>query len=284
MKSSTFLPFKRLLLGIVFTSLGSLVSSHAATLAYYDFSTDGANNTLPATLHDTSGNGYDVTRNGANSGTILTAVQPSWSTDPSLRLSIGGIDDYQPANASVFNSAIAPSQSFTIEMSISGTAFVDGMILSTVEDSPVNTGFYWALSPAGALSLVSRTAGGGSVTDPTNLQTNTWYALALTYDGSGKMDMYVNKILVGSNASFTFSANPSYGFVLGQFKPGAGVYTGLRYNQIRFSDTVLSTSQMLGPVPEPNVASLVGLGVAAMTLRVFFPRRRSNSSRPLSNQ
>ncbi len=110
---------------------------------------------------------------------------------------------------------------------------------------------------------------------------NVWYGLAITSDGSA-VNMFADQsdgngyqnvgslALNGLNNNALSQNNSVWTFGRGWYGGGFVDHISGNLDNIRFSDTVLTTAQLI-PVPEPTTLALGGIGAAMLFIR----RRRA---------
>lgn len=261
--------------------------SHASTVAYWNFDEGSPGQYFSANpADDLSGNGHSMSGYDTNYGPAYSSLGDTPSgTGLSLDTVAGGRDGYT-TTAGI--NTWSPEQ-WTIEATVA-LDNVNGFLTVIGRDGSSFGGplsdFYLQKHAAangglGAWRVDFSTVGGQRVTMDTTFApvAGTYYQLAVISNNS-TANFFVNDLsgnsgytqvgsvaLTGSSAQNALASNGA-NWTFGRGWYGNSFVDGIdgRIDEIRFSDTALSTSQLLA-VPEPGAALLCCLGLTGLLLR-----------------
>lgn len=260
---------------------GALTASHAAVLTYYRFES------TPGFLNDSSGNGFNLTGNATSNTSLVNipTVIPQTGASNAQLAQILSDRSLQTADRASFNST-----TFTLEAY--GRNFDNNFhVMASQSDIPANqVGWRFGLN-LGADRLVLSLSSNGTVSGYTNFETpfviapneDFYIAATVNITGSGTTVVFYYDNLTNltplanatvTSATFTSLHNSTANLVLGgELGTGGTIVSDWngRIDEFRFSNTVLSQSQLLA-VPEPSAFVLV----AGALLLLGAVRRRRN--------
>ncbi len=256
--------------------IASAITSRSATIAYWDF--DNGN------LSNATGNStYDLTQSGTNhSGSLTNLVDPVPNPDPVAGstnngsiLSTGGGGGYLIGGSGSTSALRLDGNAWTFEGHLN---FNDDGFRPIFSTRALNTGgilfdkrfvggqnvFNMYLAPS------SGSSGSETVFQSVVISKNTDFHFALTHDGSGNFELFVDGV---SQATHTSSVNLATAdsnsmnslWLLGRAGDSDGSFGGFA-DEFRISDSVLTSSQFLN-VPEPSTALLGLLGLIPLLRR-----------------
>lgn len=257
--------------------LSFTASSQAAVLAYWQFETNSGNATTNGqtitSADDSSGNGYTLSNLSTpttpsafqtNTGQFFSPVPQTGATN-SFFASIN-----ENGLTTAANGILNGVGTYTIELSFRRTGATGGaqrVLFDSRATSGAN-GFSIELSDGTPDNLrFSRPGFGTSVTTGLGLALNTTYSLAMVKTGS-TAQIYLGSTLVSTLTGFDAGTSlAGQAISIGSYKDNTNLLPGF-IDQVRISDTALTTSQFLS-VPEPSTAAmLVAFG------GLFFLRRK----------
>lgn len=260
--------------------------SHAAVVELWDFE-DGTNGQAFTPAGDANGTGGST----GVSGTLMrgwnTEFGPSWTSTTSAN---GGSFGMRAVNQDGYVTEGAlhnwTSSSWTVELSVyfndlSGWETMIGRDGSTIAEN--ESDFYFQRMGDGSglfrLNYVDNDDNRWILPSTTVPVTGTWYGMAAVVDGvAGTISLYLDdgsgyaleSQLTGLTGDLGIKdSGLNWTFSRGWYGGGFVDHTDATYDNIRFSDTALPTSELIAvnPVPEPAASALLVLGSLALLRR-----------------
>lgn len=197
---------------------------------------------------DSSGNGYSSTLYGDNaSGDNGTGMDCTANAKFGTGCDFDGTDDWV-SPGSVISSSFTSSGSFTLsgwfnmDTSPSADNYVIG-IRAGATNGLLGFGVNSSSKPTGSFGI-----GGAnmlSITGSTTISTNTWYHIALTYDGNNNSSLYLNGVLEGTDSTPSISGmNLANGtFTIGAEQANSRTFNG-KLDEVRAYKRTLSPAEI----------------------------------------
>lgn len=297
MKTKTYTKLALLSGSIVAASL----TANASTLAHWNFEQDlvdlnidnggtlghtsGAG-VFQAAASDTSSNSNALSAwNSANShglhSTDISGTNQTGSTR-SIQNGDGFFGLFTDGDLKVSGTDVGTLSVFTIEASVKFSS-LGGYQTVVGKDGLAGVG---STDPNQSLLYLNKTSGnafgftfndgsGGSATISTAdgfVSADTWYHLVAVQDGAD-ISLYVDGVLQATAAStvdlgaLNTAGNDVWSVGRGMYNSGHGDRVDGFIDDVRISDTALTSNQFLQAVPEPSSAALLGIGGLTLLLR-----------------
>lgn len=272
-------------LKVVLMVMTTSMTAFAGTVAYWNFE-DGTAGQAFTPAGEPGGSGYsaDLVAGYALRG-WNPQYGPSWTDETATGSGLAMRNNYQDGYS--FESALlgwTPAQ-FTIEATFK---------LNNIDNWRTLIGRRSAGTAGGSFSSLYfqktwdnyfrfdfATAGGErfevtSIASGLKVEADTWYSMAVTSDGS-MLSLYVNDIASGAGwalagqTDISGAVNSAMDAAAGDWLFGTGWWNGGLADKIdgvlddiRFSDTALTTQELITVVPEPATLVMLGFGAVAL--------------------
>ena len=245
----------------------------AAVIGYWRFEEGTVGdpaNTADAILDSTASFNHGT----PTSDPIYSALTPASSVAQtgqanSLSLHFDGTDDVVTIG---HNSTLGSAGPFTVEfwMRSPGTGPGQDLLIDKSHGFTDSTGWAFQSQPNNGLIFFGVGLGGVGNTNFEGVQTtndlfdNQWHHLAGTYDGSST-EFFVDGVSQGAKSVGTYVGN-TRDIRIGNTWQSSRFYAG-QIDELRISDAVLSSDELLNTIPEPSIAALIGILGAIVVLR-----------------